>query len=1053
MEKGCSAASSNCQSAQDAQQEKKKKQTPQGPQPKSKSKPQSSTSQVRLEEATRRTVQEVTESMSKLREDVAADVDVDCVSSNSQHGGFAVVLDDESSTETGVLETFEISSSNSLPTTHSTGTGTGTGTAASAEVSTVRSVVDDSSSTDTLNGNENGGNSEDHSVSASSMNNVFFNDNDNDNEPPVVCLINDDDDFDEEEEEEDEDDDEEVQQQQQSMPIDCPNTSQIDGGIITTADGSKIFLETPVVEEPQSHAINHHPNAATVANVAPSDGMLTGKPKRLSDEFDAQDPEQEREATRGVKSESDVASTSLHDRQMSVRLKQMSLTANSNSTEAHSHSLSKADIESMDRIERRDFETEQRLTGGIVLGTSKLITKNRLNLSLINAGGAAAGGGGGASAGGGSASGSSSSDDWPSSSNGRAFSSDSKCTYKDLSTTPTSSRKYTNSRLSKSTAKLNLGTTLATTNTGGAGAACPQHNLLKSSVIVESTTTTTSTNTNSNDNLNASSSVKDNCTPVVTSFSSVGSQTNSQEGGCSRTSVVNCAAASQLDVDAQPSTSATSSTSGTSSARCHYAGATRQVSNASAQTQERFLARSGLAAGGAVNNNNRSRRRVEATRNGSKDVIVLEVVVEENANNVEHVEPGDFNADEPWGNCDGDEENNCSDLEEICTCQNSSGSLSDPLDMDANVNEETLALYGSQQQQQQQQQQQRKRKYNESRLLDVDYSLGLAGSGAGAAAAGGVGAVAAGDTGDNSRKRVAYDFASTPRSSSSAAGGMISLTPTGLGLGLGLGFSPGLGRRTPRALMPTRDNPPPELQHWLAQFQRWCHAERLLAVDRLIEHCDPSQVRHMMKVIEPQFQRDFISLLPRELALFVLSYLEPKDLLRAAQTCRSWRFLCDDNLLWKEKCRKAQILTESRSDRPKRGRDGNMPPIASPWKAAYMRQHIIEMNWRSRPVRKPKVLKGHDDHVITCLQFSGNRIVSGSDDNTLKVWSAVNGKCLRTLVGHTGGVWSSQMSGNIIISGSTDRTLKVWDMDSGSCVHTLQGHTSTVRCMHLHGNK
>ena len=32
-----------------------------------------------------------------------------------------------------------------------------------------------------------------------------------------------------------------------------------------------------------------------------------------------------------------------------------------------------------------------------------------------------------------------------------------------------------------------------------------------------------------------------------------------------------------------------------------------------------------------------------------------------------------------------------------------------------------------------------------------------------------------------------------------------------------------------------------------------------------------------------------------------------------------------------------------------------------------------------------KVLKGHDDHVITCLQFSGSRIVSGSDDNTLKV--------------------------------------------------------------------
>ncbi|XP_053666603.1 F-box/WD repeat-containing protein 7 [Anopheles marshallii] len=283
----------------------------------------------------------------------------------------------------------------------------------------------------------------------------------------------------------------------------------------------------------------------------------------------------------------------------------------------------------------------------------------------------------------------------------------------------------------------------------------------------------------------------------------------------------------------------------------------------------------------------------------------------------------------------------------------------------------------------------------------------------------------------------------TPRSSLRSPMNIIT-TPTSSTLG---------ERKTPRTIIPTKDNPPPELNEWLMQFQRWTHVERLLAVDRLIEHCEPTQVRHMMKVIEPQFQRDFISLLPKELALQVLSYLEPKDLLRAAQTCRSWRFLADDNLLWKEKCKESGIGIEPSTDRPKRGRTGNMPPISSPWKAAYMRQHIIEMNWRSRPIRTAKVLKGHDDHVITCLQFCGNRIVSGSDDNTLKVWSAISGKCLRTLTGHTGGVWSSQMSGNIIISGSTDRTLRVWKADTGQCMHILHGHTSTVRCMHLHGNK
>lgn len=57
-----------------------------------------------------------------------------------------------------------------------------------------------------------------------------------------------------------------------------------------------------------------------------------------------------------------------------------------------------------------------------------------------------------------------------------------------------------------------------------------------------------------------------------------------------------------------------------------------------------------------------------------------------------------------------------------------------------------------------------------------------------------------------------------------------------------------------------------------------------------------------------------------------------------------------------------------------------------------MRQHRIEMNWRVAPLRPPRVLKGHDDHVITCLQFNYNTIVSGSDDNTLKVWNATSGK-------------------------------------------------------------
>ena len=161
--------------------------------------------------------------------------------------------------------------------------------------------------------------------------------------------------------------------------------------------------------------------------------------------------------------------------------------------------------------------------------------------------------------------------------------------------------------------------------------------------------------------------------------------------------------------------------------------------------------------------------------------------------------------------------------------------------------------------------------------------------------------------------------------------------------------------------------------------------------------------------------------------------------------------------LWKQKCKELRIDVEptisvkSPKRRSQAQQQQQTPKLAhSPYKKLFMTKQKIYWNWRTGPILSPKVLKGHDDHVITCLQFSGTRIVSGSDDGTLKVWSAVTGKCLRTLVGHTGGVWSSHLSGNIVISGSTDRTLKVWNADTGHCIHTLYGHSSTVRCMDMH---
>lgn len=46
----------------------------------------------------------------------------------------------------------------------------------------------------------------------------------------------------------------------------------------------------------------------------------------------------------------------------------------------------------------------------------------------------------------------------------------------------------------------------------------------------------------------------------------------------------------------------------------------------------------------------------------------------------------------------------------------------------------------------------------------------------------------------------------------------------------------------------------------------------MLAIDMLVDECEPTQVRHMLQLIEPQFQRDFISLLPKEVYLLHFLY-------------------------------------------------------------------------------------------------------------------------------------------------------------------------------------
>ena len=101
-------------------------------------------------------------------------------------------------------------------------------------------------------------------------------------------------------------------------------------------------------------------------------------------------------------------------------------------------------------------------------------------------------------------------------------------------------------------------------------------------------------------------------------------------------------------------------------------------------------------------------------------------------------------------------------------------------------------------------------------------------------------------------------------------------------------------------------------------------------------------------------------------------------------------------------------------------------------------------------VGKTKVLEGHTSYVISVF-VKDNLIISGSVDNTIRIWDMNTWECLKVLEGHTGCVISVYVKDNLIISSSSDKTIRIWDINTGECLKVLKGHTS-VRSVYVKDN-
>ena len=120
---------------------------------------------------------------------------------------------------------------------------------------------------------------------------------------------------------------------------------------------------------------------------------------------------------------------------------------------------------------------------------------------------------------------------------------------------------------------------------------------------------------------------------------------------------------------------------------------------------------------------------------------------------------------------------------------------------------------------------------------------------------------------------------------------------------------------------------------------------------------------------------------------------------------------------------------------------------------------VLQFSTNELEIRNEKsgnVLKtmsiAHDDSVRwVAISSDGRTIVSGSRDNTVRVWSTDTGTPVgQPLRGHDGSVRCVAISsdGRTIVSGSEDKSVRVWNTDTGTPVgQPLHGHDGSVKCV------
>ncbi|KAI1759323.1 WD40 repeat-like protein [Hypoxylon sp. FL1150] len=249
-----------------------------------------------------------------------------------------------------------------------------------------------------------------------------------------------------------------------------------------------------------------------------------------------------------------------------------------------------------------------------------------------------------------------------------------------------------------------------------------------------------------------------------------------------------------------------------------------------------------------------------------------------------------------------------------------------------------------------------------------------------------------------------------------------------------------------------------------------------------------SQVNVPMEQGASVIKRDFITQLPLELAVQILSHLNAAQLVNASMVSRDWYAAIQDQYIWRQSFLAKKTSTFATGIPIQPGTGCGVPSIrpGNDWQKIYRAREELDRKWKLGKQARAVFLHGHMDSVY-CQQFDENKIITGSRDRTIRIWDMHSLQC-RLVIGppgvvndtsilfdstghpthfalysdsqrrnasvpvtvsfpthHSASILCLQYDDDILVTGSSDSTCIVYSVRSGyRPVRRLQSHTAAV---------